>query len=94
MGSNIIFNLLRNQKTLLVAEGLNVFHAAMPKALVGQSIKESDVRARSGCSIIATRHEGKLTLNPAPSTILAKGEDILLIGTLSAEEKFVEVFGS
>lgn len=94
MGSNIIFNLLRNQKTLLVAEGLNVFHAAMPKELVGQSIRESDLRTRTGCSIIATSRDGKLTLNPAPSMVLEKGEEILLIGTLNAEDKFVEIFGS
>ncbi len=94
MGSNIIFNLLRNQKTLLVAEGLNVFHVAMPKPLVGRSIRESDIRTRTGCSIIATSHDGKLTLNPAPSTILEEGEEILLIGTLTAEDKFLEIFGA
>jgi Trk K+ transport system NAD-binding subunit len=94
MGSNIIFNLLRNQNTLLVAEGLNIFRVRTPAVLSGLSISQSEVRARTGCSIIATNTNNHLTLNPVPSTILHAGDEILLIGTLAAEDRFVEIFGT
>lgn len=94
MGSNIIFNLLRNQNTLLVAEGLNIFRVHTPAVLAGLTIEESGVRARTGCSIVATSKQGKLSLNPVPSTVIEAGEEILLIGTLSAEDQFVQVFGT
>lgn len=92
MGSSIIFNLLRNQKTLLVAEGLNIFRMSTPPCLVGKSIRDTEIRARTGCSIVAVGKEHDLRLNPEPSTILRENEELLLIGTYAAEEKFLELF--
>lgn len=94
MGANIIFNLLRNENTLLVAEGLNIFRSRTPSLLGGKTIRESDVRARTGCSIVAVGPEGNLSVNPDPGTVLREGDELLLIGTLNAEENFLKSFGS
>jgi voltage-gated potassium channel len=93
MGANSVFNLLRNEKTLLVAEGLNVFHARTPAAVAGRTIAESNIRARTGCSIIAVGSGDNLAINPPPETLLDANQELLLIGTLNAEEQFVEIFG-
>lgn len=93
MGSNAIFNLLRNDKTLLVAEGLNVFRAEVPARLAGTTIRKSEIRSRTGCSVVAIEVDGELTLNPDPDEELRHGREMLLIGTLAAEEKFLGVFG-
>ncbi|GAB4180319.1 MAG: potassium channel protein [Terrimicrobiaceae bacterium] len=94
MGSNAIFNLLRNDKTLLVAEGLNVFRSEVPARLVGTTIRKSEIRSRTGCSVVAIEVDGELTLNPDPDEVLRHGREILLIGTLAAEEKFLSTFGA
>ena len=90
-GSNILFNLLRRENTLLVAEGLNVFRLPTPKELMGKSIRDSCIRAKTGCSIIAVEENGRQTINPDPSTVLRKGQEIILIGTLAAEDAFFKV---
>ncbi len=93
MGANIVFNLLRNEKTLLVAEGLNIFRAPTPRAVAGRSIADSGIRANTGCSIIAVGRGENLSINPPPDTLLGANDEILLIGTLNAEENFLEFYG-
>lgn len=92
MGANILYNLLRNEDTLLVAEGLNVFRIKAPASLVGQAIRDSDVRNQTGCTIIALRRGETLHTNPEPSEVIAAQDELILIGTLAGEEKFFSQF--
>jgi len=92
MGSNILFNLLRRENTLLVAEGLNVFRMPPPVEFIGKSIKESLIRTRTGCSIIALQRDGDQIVNPEPDVIITAGDELILIGTLAAEDAFCDAF--
>ena len=94
MGANILYNLLQKEDTLLVAEGLNVFRVPIPSCLVDEVIRESDVRQITGCTIIAVRREGKLTVNPTPDLKLLSGDELILIGTIAGEETFLSKFCS
>ncbi len=88
MGSNILFNLFRRENTLLVAEGLNVFRLPTPKELQGRSIAQTEVRSRTGCSIIAVQRGDHQIVNPPPETVLKPSDEIILIGTLTTEDAF------
>ena len=92
MGSNILFNLLRRENTVLVAEGLNIFRFPTPRELVGKTIGESSIRSRTGCSIIALQDETNKTVNPGPDTILEARHELILIGTLAAEDAFLKAY--
>lgn len=92
MGANILYNLLRNEDALLVTEGLNVFRMRMPNCLVGQAIKDTNIRSKSGCSIIAIRRNKTLFTNPEPSLKLEADDELILIGTRDGEEKFFKEF--
>ncbi len=92
MAANTIFNFLRGSDNLLLAEGVNVFSFPVPDSLVGDTLAESNVRSRSGCSIIALEAEGESQVNPSADTVLEPGAVMVLIGSLEAEEKFLEVF--
>jgi voltage-gated potassium channel len=92
MGANILFNLLRREDMLMVAEGLNVFRVAVPGALRGKSLKESGIREQTGCSVIALRRAGQALMSPQPGEELREGDSLVLIGTVEAEEEFLEVF--
>lgn len=48
--------------------------------LVGRSIEESDVRARTGMSIVGIIHRGRVDANPRPDTVLHAGDLIAAIG--------------
>jgi voltage-gated potassium channel len=90
LGANSIVNLLKRGNILLVAEGVDVFKVKIPASLVGRSVATSRVREESGCSIIGMNVNGTMTINPDPETRLVADADIVLIGTVEAEERFFD----
>lgn len=92
MGSNILFNLLRRANILMLAEGLNVLQLPAPSKLVGKTLRDSRVRELSGCSIIALRDGKEHIINPEADLVIRKGMELVLIGTVEAEDKFLEHF--
>jgi len=94
MGANAIFNVLRRADVLMLAEGLNVFRVQAPDALVGKTIAESAVRSSTGCSIVALRKPSGIEINPTPDSVLAPGSEIVLIGTVDDENRFLNTYGA
>ncbi len=92
MGANSIFNLLKKENILMIAEGVDVFRVNVPGKLLGKSISQSTVREKSGCSIIAVASCGDIKINPDPLTRMEKGQSIILIGNAEAERKFFDEF--
>ena len=92
MSANTILNYLRGSETLLLAEGVSIFLAKTPPSLEGVTLAESQVRSKTGCSLIATEVDGERRINPDPDTELHEGGTLILIGSLEAEEKFFEIY--
>ncbi|MDP6891990.1 MAG: NAD-binding protein, partial [Verrucomicrobiota bacterium] len=94
MGANIIFNLLKHSDILMLAEGLNVFRIELPEHLEGKTLVESEIRQRTGCSVIAIQREveGKDThiVHFSPSEVLKSDDELVLIGTIESEENFLK----
>jgi TrkA domain protein len=60
--------------------------------LINKSIKESEIRKKTGASVVAIIR-GDLTItNPSPDEILREGDIIVLVGNKQQIEKFYEVF--
>ena len=92
MGANTIFNLIRSNDTLLLAEGVNIFSVSVPDSLVHKTLADSAVRSRTGCSVLAVECNGERSINPDPFEPLPDNSRLYLIGTLEAERKFLEKF--
>lgn len=92
MGASTIINLLKRSKILMVAEGLDLFRVRVPDALAGVSIAASGIRERTGCSVVALGTAQGMQLVPDPKEKLVAGAEMLLIGSLEAEECFLEQF--
>lgn len=93
MSANTIYNYLRGSDALLLAEGVNIFSVRTPRSLEGSTLAATQVRSRTGCSIIATDFDGKRTINPDPDTLMEQGGTLFMIGSLEAEDKFLQIFG-
>lgn len=89
LGANIIFNFLRNEDTLLLTEGLNIFHLKAPESLVGKALLESGIREKTGCTVIAISRDGKMSINPEAKTVIKEDDELVLIGTFDAEKSFL-----
>ncbi len=92
MGSNTVLNVLRGSDHLLLAEGVNIFPATIPPSMAGRLLSELDVRAQTGCSIIAVEAGGERVDNPPPDYRLPPAGRIFLIGDIAAEERFLKIF--
>ena len=90
MGSNIIFNFLNRGDILMLAEGVDAFKVPVPRALVGKTIRESRLRSETGCNVIAVYEGDRMTAPPELSAPLAEGSEIVLLGSVEAEKKFIE----
>jgi K+/H+ antiporter YhaU regulatory subunit KhtT len=90
LGANAIFNFLRNEDTLMLAEGLNVFRLRAPKALVGKNLAQSKIRQMTGCSVAAVKVKGVMSINPDPQAAIQEDAELVLIGTYDGEKKFLQ----
>jgi K+/H+ antiporter YhaU regulatory subunit KhtT len=89
-----MMNLLKRSRILMVAEGLDLFRVKVPEALAGSTLERSAIRERTGCSVVALGREQGMQLVPGADTELEAGAEMLLIGSIDAEERFLELFPS
>jgi len=92
LAANTILNLLKPDDVLMLAEGLNVFRTGMHSSLAGKSLVESQIRMKTGCSVIAINHDGKMVSNPDPSLRFSEKDELIMIGTNDAEKRFFEMY--
>lgn len=92
MGANSIFNALKGDENLLLAEGVTVFYSPVPAVIANQTLAQSAVPARTGCSIVAITFNGVRHNDLKPDTVLPPDATLTLIGSVDAEEKFVTTF--
>jgi voltage-gated potassium channel len=88
-GATEAWNALRGDSTLLLAEGLVVFRVAVPDRLASRTLREIDLRARTGCMAIALAHRGSCRTDLGPDEQLPADADLILIGDDAAEDRFL-----
>jgi Trk K+ transport system NAD-binding subunit len=89
LAANTILNLLKPDNVLMLAEGLNVFRSEVHATLAGKTLAESQIRIRTGCSVIAINHDGQMINNPDPQFHLSTGDELVMIGKNEAEKRFL-----
>lgn len=94
MGANTILNLLKRSDILMVAEGLDLIKVEVPRQLAGRTIAESSIRKETGCTVIAVKTEAGMNINPEPSMVMPENAEIILIGTVDAENEFFKIYGT
>lgn len=93
MGAMSIFNQIKGDRIVTVAEGLDIFRLPAPTALDGITLAECGVREMTGCTIVALRDDdGSLAINPPAATRLRAGQEMVLAGSQEAESRFLEQF--
>src|SRR5690606_37059361 len=92
MGASIVFNMLRRSDVLLLAEGLDVFRIHMPKRLVGRTLANSGIRPETGCNVVAVCKSDGVEVNPDAHAPLPADAELIVIGDIEAENKFMTRF--
>ena len=92
MGSDAIINLLSRSNILMVSEGLDAFAVQVPPGLAGKSLAQTDIRRKTGCTVVALRRDGQTEVNPQPDRPLPADAEMILIGTEEAQAQFLKRF--
>jgi voltage-gated potassium channel len=93
-GSAAIWNQFRGDETLLVAQGLHVFRAPIPRELAGKSLADAHLYRRTRCNVVAVDHGDRIEANPDAHAPLPSDGELVLVGTDVAEARFVDAFGA
>jgi voltage-gated potassium channel len=92
IGANAIFNFLMKKDVLLMVEGLDIFQIEVPKGLVGLTLAQSRIRRETGCTVVALKSDGVMSINPDPNVPIKEHTEMFLIGTYEAERRFLRIF--
>ena len=92
LGTNSILNLLQPHEISAFTEGLNAFNSPVHPSLAGKSLIKSQIRQKTGCSVIAINHQGKQIISPDPHLVLEEDDELILVGTIESEKHFFDLF--
>lgn len=88
-GAMELWNHLRDETTLLLAEGLMVFETPVPGELARRRLRETDIARRTGCTVIAFGQDGRTRTDIGPDSVIPDDGRLVLVGTDEAEERFL-----
>jgi Trk K+ transport system NAD-binding subunit len=91
MAASAIFNLLKPDDLLMLAEGLNIFRVVMPPSYVDKTLAESQIRSQTGCNVVAICDPDTMCVNPTPSYRFSENNELILIGSDEAESRFFKM---
>lgn len=94
LGASLVWNAIGVDDTLVVTEGLEVFRSPVPPSIVGQTIVESDIRATTGCTVVAISIDDEVIVNPPADMKLTADGEIVVIASPEAQERFAHRFPS
>lgn len=94
MGANTVFNVLERDEVLMIAEGLNVFRVKTPKQMSGRSLRDCDVRRKTGCSVVAIQKDEQFQINPDPDMQMDENAEMVIIGDYDSEQLFTKYAGN
>ncbi|NPA12543.1 MAG: cation:proton antiporter regulatory subunit [Aquificae bacterium] len=60
--------------------------------LAGKTIKEADIRKRSGVTVIAIIKENETIVNPKPDEVISAGDTVVIVGTREQVENFLKEY--
>ncbi|WP_063796704.1 potassium channel family protein [Chondromyces crocatus] len=81
LGKEMMFSVLQGRELVLLGEGIDLHALPVPRALLGQSLAQSDIGAQTGLNVIAIQRGEEIEANPAPKTVLNPGDVLLVIGS-------------
>ena len=93
LGSQAVLSVLKGKELLVLGEDVDLFSVPPPRPLVGKTLAETGIGARTGMSVIALRHDGELTTDLSAETVLTPGSELLMMGDEAQRAEFAEAFG-
>jgi Trk K+ transport system NAD-binding subunit len=92
LAANALCSALLGGDLLMVAEGVHAFRVKTPSKLHGSRLAESRIHEHTGCLLIGVQDGGSTHINPGPQHVFEPGHELILVGSIEAEERFLTVY--
>ena len=83
--------IVQDREVVILGEGADIAVQPIPPTLVGKSLGESQIGAKTGMIVIAVRSNGESLTNPPASTKLPSGGELVMVGTAQQQRDFQEL---
>jgi voltage-gated potassium channel len=94
LGVESVFSVLRGRELVLLGEGLEFLAIEVPRSLVGTTLADAGVRARTGLNVVALQTGDETLPSPSPDQPLPSEGRLLAVGTREQRERFAATFGA
>ena len=94
LGAQAVLSILKGRELLVLGEDVDLFSARAPRALVGKTLAQTGIGARTGLSVIALQRDGEVTTDLSAETVVAPGSELLMLGDEGQRAEFAEAFGT
>jgi len=84
---------LDDEEVLSADRQVEVVRMRAPR-LVGRTLGDADVRARTGATVIAVERNGELLTEVGPNTCIESGDELIVAGTDAGTAQFAELLGA
>ena len=85
---------LSSQSSVKVNVPSSIFKVNVPSSLVGKTLADSNIRPKTGCNVVAIVSGNQMQFNLDPNLPLKAGTEIILIGSIAAENRFLDIYGN
>jgi Trk K+ transport system NAD-binding subunit len=92
LGRESVLALVQGRELIFVGEGVNFYALEVPESLVGRSLRESEIGAKSGLNVVAIESDGELMANPPPDVLLDAKSQLFTIGSSDQRRRFYDLF--
>jgi Trk K+ transport system NAD-binding subunit len=93
LAAKSVLSILQGSDLVVFGEGADLFVERVPPALEGKTLAESGIGAETGLNVIAVNSGGPSITNPPASTKLARGGELVMLGTVAQHQRFTRRFG-
>jgi voltage-gated potassium channel len=92
LGVNSVLAIVQRRELVLLGEGVDLFHVPVPRSLVGRSLAEADLGARTGLNVIAMQDAADECRLAGPDTRMEAGATLIAVGTPADRERLRAAF--
>ncbi len=92
LAARSVLSAVKASDLVVLGEGVDLFLETVPAALEGKTLSESRIGAETGLIVLAVRKNGASVANPSGDTALARGAELVLLGTVAQHEGFGRTF--
>jgi Trk K+ transport system NAD-binding subunit len=81
LGVDSVLSLLRGDEPVVLGEAAELYHVTAGRRLVGRTLVESEIGARTGMSVIAVQRDGVVDTRLGPDFRFAATDELLVLGS-------------